>query len=100
MAKLTKGLRLVLITILEDKFTALTWGITNIKISEYELNFDVMGLCYIGPVSISVPDDVKCIIKLGSRVISCNISDVVDVLDSEIERKGNYSEHLIKILNL
>ena len=83
--------------LLQNKIIVQSWGITNIRLMERGICFDVCGLKYKGTIVINNREN-ECLIKIGSRQIATTIFDIVDILDGEIEVTNNYAGDLKKWL--
>ena len=93
--ELDKALRLALITLLEDKVTVASWGISNIIIKPSILIFDVDGMKYKGTVSVEASSTSGYTIKIGEESYSnWTLDSLVSILDKRIECTANYLEDL------
>ena len=88
-----KELKIVMLTLLADKIKAMSWGITNILITNAEIEFNVSGFLYQGKVHIIAKDGVCCI-SLQGKEIKCSIGEITNTLDMLIERSSNYTSEL------
>ena len=88
-----KELKIVMLTLLADKIKAMSWGITNILITNVEIEFNVSGFLYQGKVHITAKDGVCCI-SLQGKEIKCSIGEITGTLDMLIERGSNYTSEL------
>lgn len=88
-----KELKIVMLTLLADKIKAMSWGITNILITNAEIEFNVSGFLYQGKVHITAKEGLCCI-SLQGKEIKCTIGEITNTLDEVIERGNNYTSVL------
>ena len=84
-------------TLLANELKLLSWGISDIRISDGSLRFDVKGMKYCGTVIVCVHGG-ECIVRLGSREVRASLKDIADVLDREIEVTDDYHSDLARWL--
>lgn len=92
---MNETLRLLIITLLENKVTVASWGISNITINSNIMVFDVDGLKYKGKVSIKVTGLASYTIRIGDMSYSdCRLENLVNFIDSKVERTNEYLKDL------
>lgn len=92
--ELSKGLRSLLITFINESVTVVSWGITEIHIFSNRLTFKVDGFLYKGEIEIIECNSVFTV-KLSDSEFLCQLNDIVDFLDSKIEKTDSYTSDLI-----
>lgn len=99
--KLSKNIKSLLLSLLEDKVVVSSWGISSIFISDTSIKFDVNGMNYQGTVVIESLNNKDYNIIIGNKNICLNSSnDVINWLDSEIEKTNDYLFDLQRCLKL
>ncbi len=92
--ELSKGIRSLLVTFLNDSVIIASWGITDIKIEDNKLSFKVDGLIYQGAVVI-IEQDCNYLVIMEDCEFSSNLDILVNALDEKIEKTENYTDDLI-----
>ena len=92
--KLNKEIKKLLVKLLENEVTVLSWGISNIQISNRILSFEVSGFKYNGAVQITI-DNKRYRIILNDKNIICSLDDLVPIMDNEIESSENYMSNFL-----
>lgn len=91
---MNKNLKRVMVTLLKEKEIVSSWGISNILIRRNALYFKVDGFIYKGSICI-ICNTSYCEVKFeNGKVIQCNVLDLLNVLDTAIEKDGNYLSNL------
>ena len=89
--KMSDGIKTLLLSFIEDNVVVSSWGISNIKVSETSLKFDVNGLKYKGTVLIDSLSTKEYTIRIADSCFKVkNPNNVISILDSEIEKTNNY----------
>lgn len=96
--KLTRGIKRLLVAFIDESVIVTSWGITNIRIDNEMIEFNVSGLLYKGSVTIK-DFDSSYIIIMSDCEFTSNLESIVGVLDRKIERSDNYTADLIDWLN-
>ena len=92
--KISKALKLVLITLLEENVKVASWGISNIVIKPTILAFNVDGIKFKGLVTIEVTGTTYTL-KLGKETYTeLDISNLVKFMDNKIECTTDYLSDL------
>lgn len=91
---LNKSLRLALIALLEENVIVSSWGISNIVVNPSILQFDVKGFNYEGTITIEVSESGYIVIIGNNTFCHCSLSNLVDLIDKQIEYTGNYTDKL------
>lgn len=92
-------IKLLMIAFLNESVIVASWGITNVKVQEEKLEFDVNGLLYKGNIIISVHKNCYSVEINGEKFI-CKLDNIVTILDAKIERTNNYDKDLLEILTI
>lgn len=96
---MNEKIKKALITLLNEEVIVASWGISNMFFKEASFEFHVEGLIYQGRVVISLHDsDYRLNFDNGQR-IDCSINELVNTLDTSIERDIEYTAKLEKIIN-
>lgn len=85
-------MRKILDEILSKKVIFMSWGASNVKVTETFVCFNVEGLLYRGNVRIE-KSDIDNIVNVyfdDRDVLSCPLENMVEKLDRIIEADGNY----------
>ncbi len=91
---MNKNLKRVIVVLLKEKEIVSSWGISNIRIKENVFNFQVDGFIYKGSICI-VCNTSYCEVKFDNgKTIRCNILDLLNVLDTAIEKDENYLSNI------
>ena len=98
MNQLTNGIRKTLLTILNNKIIAMSWGISGINVEKDKLSFNVSGLKFAGRIEITTPN--LCHIKIGDKTFVCEMRNLVSVIDKEVETDKDYISILKKQIYL
>lgn len=92
--KISKALKLVLITLLEDKVKVASWGISNIVIKPTIITFNVDGIKFKGLVTVEVTG-ISYTLKIGEdSYTELNLCNLVEFMDNKIECTTNYLSDL------
>lgn len=87
-----------LIALLNDEVTVASWGISNITIKESSFEFMVSGFVYQGKVSVSIHNSVYLVTLDNGCSEECDLDNLVQYLDSIIEKTPNYDIAVLKWL--
>lgn len=99
--EISNGIKSLLLSLLEDKVVVSSWGISNITISNASLKFDVNGIKYKGTIIIESLNSNDYNIRIDNNSINVNNpSDLIILLDYEIEKTDDYLYDLQKRLKL
>lgn len=88
------SLRNLMLTLLEASDVTASWGITNVKVSENSLCFDVCGLKFKGSVLIYTADRCYDVCLDDEFKAHCDSANIVSLLDSLVEVTGCYEDDL------
>lgn len=88
-------IRNLLLFFINEEEKVSSWGVSNISITETTIKFDVDGFIYSGSVIIKCSKilDYQITFDDGSEEY-CSINNIIDVLDSKIERTEHYIRDL------
>ena len=93
-----KGIRDLVVRLLDDEVTVQSWGITNIQIQDNAVKFIVSGFKYNGMVQISTnANGYK--VSIETKSIQTTLENIVGVLDEIIEKTENYTTDLTQWIN-
>ena len=92
--KLSKGLRSLLITFINESVVVASWGLTDIQIMSYKLVFKVDGLLYKGEIEIEENGSLYHV-RMSDCKLSSSLENIVEILDAKIEKSANYTSDLI-----
>lgn len=81
-------------TMLEAQETVASWGITNIKIGDSIISFDVSGFKFEGCVLIHANDHGYDVYLNNELKAHCECKNIVYYLDCMVEHTDNYEEDL------
>lgn len=81
-------------TMLEAHETITSWGITNIKIGDDIISFDVCGFKFEGCVLIQTIDYGYDVYLDNELKAHCECNNIVSCLDSLVEHTDNYEDDL------
>ena len=95
---MNEKIKKALIILLNDELTVASWGISNITINESSFEFMVSGFIYQGKVSISIKNSNYLITFENGYSEECNIDNLVQYLDSKIEKIPDYDNAVLKWL--
>ncbi len=87
-------IRKVLLTLLDDHIKVASWGISNINVNETSLEFEVSGFIFEGKVTINPHNSDYQVCFNNGAIIECSLSDLVDMLDSKIEKTLEYDSKI------
>ena len=91
---MNKNLKKVMAVLLKEKEIVSSWGVSNILIKENAFSFQVDGFIYKGSVCI-ICNTTYCEVKFeNSKAIQCKVLDLLNILDSAIEKDENYLSNL------
>ena len=92
----------MLIELLTNKIIVTSWGITNLKVSDAGISFEVDAFKYKGIISIVASTKQNHYkLRIGERQFKdCHLKDVVEMIDKEVEYGSNYQDVLKKTLKL
>ena len=86
--------KLALVTLLNEEDIVSSWGISNISVGNDFLCFNVDGFIYKGGIRISCnPADYEIIFN-GGKILTCQINNLVHILDTNIEKTQHYMKDL------
>lgn len=92
--KMNEKIRTVLIMMLKDEVIVASWGISNIRIADSALVFDVCGFLYQGTVTI-VATDISYRIQFEDGVqVEVVLANILETLDQYIEKDASYMENI------
>lgn len=97
--ELTRGIKRLLVAFIDESVIVTSWGITNIRIGNEMIEFNVSGLLYKGSVTIKDFDSFYNI-KMSDCEFTSNLESIVGILDRKIEMSDNYTADLIDWLNI
>ena len=97
--KLNQKIKKLLIKLLENEVTVLSWGISNIQVSICNLSFEVNGFKYKGNVQITIENKGYRLI-LKEKNIICSLDNIVSIMDNEIEKNENYMSNILATIPL
>ena len=96
---MNKNVKSVIVGLLKEKEIVSSWGISNILIEGSSIHFQVEGFIYRGSIRI-ICDKPYCVIEFdGGKAIQCLMNELTNVLDTAIEKDGNYLSNLEKWLS-
>ncbi len=90
-------LKTMIICLLQEKITVISWGITDIQITDTNLIFKANGLKHKGIVDIGIHKDGYQI-KINDKSYICTIDNIVRTLDRLIEHTDNYISDIEDII--
>lgn len=88
------GIRCLMQTMLEAQETVASWGITNIKIGNDAISFDVCGFKFEGSVFIKTNNHGYDVYLNNELKVHSEHKDIVCCLDNLVERTDNYEDDL------
>ena len=83
-----------LVSLLNEEVMVASWGITNTKITDTSIEFEVSGFIYQGKIQLKPLDDSYNILFDTGESINCSLNDLVKTLDYKIEKTDNYESFL------
>ena len=87
---MNKNLKRAIVALLQEKEIVSSWGISNILIKESAFSFQVDGFIYNGSICIMC-NASYCEVEFDNgKTIRCNVHDLLNVLDTIIEKDKNY----------
>ena len=79
---MTKEIKQIVVSILQDSTIASSWGISNIRMTSDSVIFSVEAMKYKGDVTIKTTFEKKCIVSFGDGIsISCTYDTLVNIID-------------------
>lgn len=92
---MNKNVKKALVCLLTEEEKVSSWGITNITIEESSINFNVDGFLFKGRINITYDETYYEInFELGKKIRCIDAEELIDVLDSNIEKTDNYQHDL------
>lgn len=93
--KMNDSIRRVALRLLQEDVIITSWGITNVRIFDSHISFQVNGLKYNGLVEIKAIDCNEYEIYLNETNIGhTHLDSVVDTIDNAVEKTDRYHQHL------
>lgn len=91
---MNEKIKKALVCLLNEEVIVTSWGVTNLNISDTSFVFEVSGFLFQGKVEV-IPCKSGYSIKLGNaKITKCSLEELVNTLDSKIERVDNYESQL------
>lgn len=91
---MNKKVKEAVVCLLKEEAIVSSWGLSNISIEDCSVNFVVDGFVYKGNVCIVCDKSYYEIQFDGGRTIRCAVHELTNVLDTAIEKDGNYLQNL------
>lgn len=91
-----RKLKNLLVLLLKHDIVVTSWGVTDIKISESRISFQVSGFRYQGIVEINAPTDSNDYLIHFSHnpPVRCDLESVIELLDDRIEKSDTCYQEL------
>ncbi len=98
--EITNEIKDAIVCLLMHKIIVQSWGITNIKLKNNEIRFEVNGLLFQGIIIIKYLGNKQYLVRYGQQDIRCELFQLVLILDRIIEADDNYLENLKDIVSI
>lgn len=88
-----------LTSLLKEEIIVASWGFSDLTIYNESFKFNVSGFLYQGKVVVSLLEKNYLIQLNNGDSFVCSLINLVDMLDSKIEKTQNYDNSVIKWLD-